>query len=88
MVSSLQRIDQLGSPVWFADHDAEMPPLPPVAVTVAIGGEAGFDEEEYLPGALRVCFSPNILRVETAALAVAAWFNLQHLAARNSHPGW
>jgi 16S rRNA U1498 N3-methylase RsmE len=85
---SLRRIDQLVGPVWFADPEGEVPPIPPASVTVVIGGEAGFDEGDYPQAALRVRFSGNILRVETAAVAVAAWFEFQHLSARNRHPGW
>jgi len=53
-------------------------PGPPGAVCCAVGPEGGFTDEELAAadGWRRVSLGPRILRVETAAVALAAWFSL------------
>ena len=56
-------------------------------ILVLIGPEGGFSEKELSLfeawGAIPVCISPHILRIETAAIAVASLF----AAMRSSHSG-
>jgi 16S rRNA (uracil1498-N3)-methyltransferase len=77
--SDLANIGSLTGEIWVADADGTDPDVPDEEVTVVVGPEAGFDSQELQPDWPRVCFARQILRVETAALAVAAWFALQHL---------
>jgi 16S rRNA (uracil1498-N3)-methyltransferase len=53
-------------------------PGPAGAVYCAVGPEGGFTDEELAAADLwrRVSLGPRILRVETAAVALAAWFSL------------
>lgn len=50
-------------------------------IAIAVGPEGGFTEEEVSAGEAcgwrRASLGPRILRVETAAIAAAAWFALQ-----------
>jgi RsmE family RNA methyltransferase len=45
-------------------------------MVVAIGPEGGFADDEIPPGVLRVGLGERVLRVETAAIAVAAFLRL------------
>jgi 16S rRNA (uracil1498-N3)-methyltransferase len=65
---------------WFAhpDGSARMPPASlKSAVMIAIGPEGGWTEEEVAAAAAsgwtEVSLGPRILRVETAAVALAVW---------------
>jgi 16S rRNA (uracil1498-N3)-methyltransferase len=53
---------------------------PPRSLAIAIGPEGGFAEIEVAAarsaGALVVNLGPNILRIETAALAALSWLRL------------
>jgi len=53
-------------------------PGPPGAVCCAVGPEGGFTDEELAAADLwrRVSLGPRTLRVETAAVTLAAWFSL------------
>ncbi len=53
-------------------------PGPARAVCCAVGPEGGFTDEELAAGDgwRRVSLGPRILRVETAAVGLAAWFSL------------
>lgn len=57
-------------------------PLPGGDVCLAVGPEGGFTEEELAAATdwQRVSLGPRTLRVETAALALAAFFSLQDSA--------
>ena len=59
---------------------AELPASGPEhAVDCAVGPEGGFTDEELAAadGWQRVSLGPRILRVETAAITMAAWFSLR-----------
>jgi 16S rRNA (uracil1498-N3)-methyltransferase len=91
-VAPPQRLDELGGRErgaalrLLADVGPEADPIaelpvsePPRAVYCAVGPEGGFSNEELAAadGWQRVSLGPRILRVETAAIAMAAWFSLR-----------
>jgi 16S rRNA U1498 N3-methylase RsmE len=84
---SLSPIGGLSGDIWVADPEGGPPGDPPPALTVVVGPEAGFIPEE-VPEGRRVCWASSILRVETAAIVVAAWLETQRLTARNDHSPW
>lgn len=53
--------------------------VPASPVACAVGPEGGFSEEELAAadGWQRISLGPRILRVETAAITLAAWFSLR-----------
>jgi 16S rRNA (uracil1498-N3)-methyltransferase len=73
------------TPLWLADPGGDAWPesrldSPPTELRIAIGPEGGFTSEEIAAalsaGALCKRFSTPILRMETAAIAAAAWWLL------------
>jgi 16S rRNA (uracil1498-N3)-methyltransferase len=78
-----------GGTKWLADAAAESPPfkLDQGAVTVVIGPEGGFTQEEreslISSGYRPVALGPQTLRFETAALAAAALVSVARM--RESH---
>jgi 16S rRNA (uracil1498-N3)-methyltransferase len=76
--TELAGLDPAG--VWYADQGgSDRPETPPAEVTVAIGPEGGWAEEEVPVGANRLSLGRTVLRVETAAIVAAGMFRAAFL---------
>lgn len=71
--------------------DAGPPTQPVTAARIAIGPEGGFTDDECeqlrVAGWLQVSLGPRILRIEVAAMLVAAWWSTRQEVAAKSNPG-
>ncbi|MGQ0848592.1 MAG: RsmE family RNA methyltransferase [Actinomycetota bacterium] len=72
---SLEELAARGD-LYVADLSGAPPPSPTGPLTVAIGPEGGWGPAEIPASAGRIGLGRTVLRIETAAVAVAAWTRL------------
>jgi RsmE family RNA methyltransferase len=76
-------LSELPEPVWMVHPGGGAFPQPDASVTLAIGPEGGFTQEELAQSDATVGLGARVLRVETAAV-VGAGLVLHHLGRMNT----